>query len=300
VRPCYRRLLPEGESGYRFPYPFLLSRSEHQSLLPQGFRLSNNRKILLGLLDAIGVEDMIPVTRIVDKLDKLGADEVVQLLHNECGLDAEQCAKILTITRISGVDEVRAITTENDQMKEGVEELAFVLEQLSHLPEGAVKADLSIVRGLDYYTGTVYETRLLDIPEFTSSVCSGGRYDDLAGSYINKHLPGVGISIGFTRLFDVLRHNGYIKCSKNCPTDILVALPDESLRAMAYEVAQDLRTNGNNVEVYHAPQKIGKQFQYAEKKGIDYVWVPDRGEVKNLNTGEQIEADAKSWIANKE
>ncbi len=257
----------------------------------------SNRKILLGLLDAMGVEDTIPVTRTVDKLDKLGPEEVTKLLMNDCGLSKDHCEKILHLTTVSGVADIRAITPDNDQMKEGIEELAFVLDQLSHLPEGVIKADLSIVRGLDYYTGTVYETRLLDIPEFTSSVCSGGRYDDLAGSYINKHLPGVGISIGFTRLFDVLRHHGYIKAHKKCPTDVLVILPDEDMRAETAKVAQALRAGGHNVEVYHAPQKIGKQIAYAEKKGIGYVWFPDLGEVKNLASGTQEKANATTWKA---
>ena len=128
-------------------------------------------------------------------------------------------------------------------------------------------------------------------------MCSGGRYDDLAGSYINKHLPGVGISIGFTRLFDVLRHNGYFdKNKKKTPTDILIVLPNEDIRTLANDVAHTLRQNGNNVEVYHMPQKINKQFQYAEKKGIENVWFPDLSEVKNLTTGDQIKADAKTWI----
>ena len=258
----------------------------------------SNRKILLGLLDAMGIEDTIAVTRTVDKQDKLEADEVIRLLTEECTLTSGQAHQIINLTKVSGVDDIRAIKAENDQMREGIEELAFVLEQLSHLPDHAVKADLSIVRGLDYYTGTVYETRLLDIPEFTSSVCSGGRYDDLAGSYINKHLPGVGISIGFTRLFDVLRHNGYIKNTKKCPTDVLVILPNEDARTLANDVAHTLRQNGNNVEVYHMPQKINKQFQYADKKGIEHVWFPDLSEVKNLQRGEQIKANAKTWTAN--
>jgi len=257
----------------------------------------SNRKILLGLLDAMGITDTVPVTRTVDKQDKLPADEVIRLLTEECSLTSDQAHKIIDLTKVSGVDDIRAITAENDQMKEGIEELAFILDQLSHLPEHAIKADLSIVRGLDYYTGTVYETQLLDIPEFTSSVCSGGRYDDLAGSYINKHLPGVGISIGFTRLFDVLRHNGYFdKNKKKTPTDILIVLPNEDIRTLANDVAHTLRQNGNNVEVYHMPQKINKQFQYAEKKGIENVWFPDLSEVKNLTTGDQIKADAKTWI----
>jgi histidyl-tRNA synthetase len=250
---------------------------------------------LLGLLDSMGITDTIPVTRTVDKLDKLGADEISKMLHDECGLDTANIEKILHLTTVNGVDDIRALTAENDQMCEGIDELAFVLDELSHLPDHAVKADLSIVRGLDYYTGTVYETQLLDIPEFTSSVCSGGRYDDLAGSYINKHLPGVGISIGFTRLFDVLRHNGYIKNTKKCPTDILVILPSDDMRTLANDTARTLRLNGYNVETYHAPQKISKQINFAEKKGIDYVWFPDLNEVKNLETGEQKTADPKTW-----
>jgi len=272
----------------------------------------SNRKILLGLLDALGVEDTIPVTRTVDKLDKLGSEEVSRLLVEECGLSEETVFQIINLVTLSspppsgdpesqtpaqgGRDALRKIKSLNNQMEEGIAELAFVLDQLSHLPEGAVVADLSIVRGLDYYTGTVYETRLLDIPEFTSSVCSGGRYDDLAGSYINKHLPGVGISIGFTRLFDVLKHNGYIKTGRKCPTDILVILPSEDIRADAQKTAQNLRANGHNVEIYHAPQKIGKQITYAEKKGIPYIWFPDLSEIKNLETGEQIKADATKWM----
>lgn len=201
----------------------------------------SNRKILLGLLDAMGIEDTIPVTRTVDKQDKLPADEVIRLLTEECALSADDAHKIIALTKVSGVDDIRNIESLNDQMREGIEELAFVLDQLSDLPDHAIKADLSIVRGLDYYTGTVYETQLLDIPEFTSSVCSGGRYDDLAGSYINKNLPGVGISIGFTRLFDVLRHHGYIKNTKKTPTDVLVVLPSEDMRATANTVAADLQ-----------------------------------------------------------
>jgi histidyl-tRNA synthetase len=254
----------------------------------------SNRKILLGLLDALGVEDTISVTRTVDKLDKLGVEEVHSLLINECVLNADKADQILNLVQAG--NSITSIKSLNDTMKEGIEELCFVLDQLSHLPEGAVVADLSIVRGLDYYTGTVYETRLLDIPEFTSSVCSGGRYDDLAGSYINKHLPGVGISIGFTRLFDVLRHNGYIKNTRKTPTDILVALPKEGDREIANQAAQTLRQNGWNVEVYHAPQKIAKQIGYAEKKGISKIYFPDLQEVKDMTAGTQSAVTIAEWV----
>lgn len=256
----------------------------------------SNRKILLGYLDAKKIKNQINITRILDKIDKFKIEEIKQQLTIELAFEENLPFGIVNdLLSLVKTKDIKTIEPLNDQMKEGIEELAFVLDQLSHLPEGAVVADLSIVRGLDYYTGTVYETRLLDIPEFTSSVCSGGRYDDLAGSYINKHLPGVGISIGFTRLFDVLKHNGYIKTGKKCPTDVLVILPQDDIRDEANRVAQALRANGNNVEVYHASQKIGKQIAYAEKKGIPYVWFPDLGEVKSLENGEQISADANAW-----
>ena len=257
----------------------------------------SNRKILLGLLESMEIKDMIAVTRSVDKLDKIGVDGVVQNLEVD-GLSKDQIDTVMTLVQSK---DLTSIEPANEQMKEGLEELIFVMDQLKHLPEGAVIADLSIVRGLDYYTGTVYETNLLDIPEFTSSVCSGGRYDDLASSYINKHLPGVGISIGFSRLFDVLYQNGHIKTGAKSPADVLVILPNKDQRDLASETAQALRKRGLKVELYHAPQKLAKQLSYAEKKGISHVWFPpfDEGgkhEVKNLETKEQVEADPNTWV----
>lgn len=258
----------------------------------------SNRKILLGMLDALGVTDSIPVTRTVDKLEKIGADEVRKILTTECGLNTEAADKILHLATIKGgVDALSSITPLNDVMAEGVNELTFVMKALSHLPPEAAIADLSIVRGLDYYTGTVYETALLDVPEFQGSVCSGGRYDDLAGNYIARHLPGVGISIGFSRLFDVLKHTGHIKPARKSPTDILVMLPSEDDRPMAAKTASTLRGRGYNVELYHAPQNYKKQMEYANKKEIPYVWFPspEGDEVKNMTTGEQTKADATTW-----
>lgn len=257
----------------------------------------SNRKILLGLLESMDIKDKITVTRSVDKLDKIGADGVIQNLEVD-GLSKDQIDTVMALVQSK---DLTSIEPASEQMKEGLEELIFVMDQLKYLPEGAVVADLSIVRGLDYYTGTVYETNLLDIPEFTSSVCSGGRFDDLASSYINKHLPGVGISIGFTRLFDVLYQNGHIKTGAKSPADVLVILPNKDQRALASETAQALRKRGLKVELYHAPQKLAKQLSYAEKKGINYVWFPpfDEGgkhEVKNLETKEQIEADPNTWV----
>ncbi len=277
----------------------------------------SNKKIFAGFFEKYGIEqdNQINLFHLIDKKDKISEDEFLETLDKQIDEYVDQkytpIDKKIIIKVILGLLEKKFSSSSEihnfiegfadngikDATKaiEGLTELAFVLDQLSHLPEHAVKGDLSIVRGLDYYTGTVYETNLLDIPEFTSSVCSGGRYDDLAGSYINKHLPGVGISIGFTRLFDVLRHHNYIKPKAKCPTQILVALPAEDQRENAMNTARTLRERGYKVETFHAPQKIGKQISYAEKKGITYVWFPDLGEIKNLVTGEQKKAEASLW-----
>lgn len=257
----------------------------------------SNRKILLGLLEYLNIKDNIAITRLVDKLDKIGRDEIQRQLQEDIGLSAGKSDQILALVTDS---DITRISAENEMMEEGLHELQFVCDQLAHLPEGVIKPDLSIVRGLDYYTGTVYETRLLDIPEFTASVCSGGRYDDLAGSFINRNLPGVGISIGFTRLFEVLNHYGYIKHGAQSPTQILVVLPSEEQRDKAMETATTLRNRGYNVELYHAPQKLKKQLSYAEKKGIPYVWFPpfedgQSHEVKNMASGEQKQAEPDKW-----
>jgi len=183
-------------------------------------------------------------------------------------------------------------------MREGLDELESVMTDLSHLPKGAVVADLSIVRGLDYYTGTVYETFLTDAPEL-GSICSGGRYDDLAGAYIAKSLPGVGLSIGVSRLFSHLLATGALDAhiGRVSPAEVLVALPSEEHRRAAQAAARALRKNGINTEVYHAPHKIGRQIAYAEKRGVPHVWFPDAGgqSVKCLATGVQAPADPATW-----
>ena len=266
----------------------------------------SNRKVLIGLLESLGIDDVIATTRIIDKLDKIGEDGVRQALADEVGISANDIDSLLKLSTIKtrNADELKtsldALNIDNDTYKEGVEELCFVLDYLAFMPEESIVADLSIVRGLDYYTGTVYETNLLEIPEFTSSVCSGGRYDDLASSYINKKLPGVGISIGLTRLFSVLLEHGYIKPAAKSPADVLMVLPSEEKRALAQETAQALRAKGYKVELYHAPQKIKKQMSYAEKKSIPFVWFPpfDDGqphEVKDMSNGEQSEVSVESF-----
>ena len=271
----------------------------------------SNRKLLIGLCEILGIEDIVEVIRIVDKKDKIGEDDAVADLL-KLGLNDKQLESIIDLYDIKGSSSeisglLRDFITRNDviarsdsdaaihsTLQEGIDELSFVMKQLAHLPEGAVVADLSIVRGLDYYTGTVYETMFVDDPGY-GSICSGGRYDDLAGNYINKHLPGVGISIGFSRLFERIRKNGTLPTTGISPADVMVVLPNEEQRPLMNETAQALRARGYNVETFHSPSKIDKQIKYALKKGIPYVWFPDLGEVKNMETREQVPATPKDW-----
>jgi histidyl-tRNA synthetase len=174
------------------------------------------------------------------------------------------------------------------------------MNSLAHLPSGAVLADLSIARGFDYYTGTVYEGRFTDYPGF-GSVVAGGRYDDLAGTFINKRLPGVGISLGLTRLFAKMLAEKRVAPGPKTPTQVLVVLPSEESRPDVAALAAKLRARGLKVEMFHAPSKLARQLTYASKKGIPYVWFPpfEAGrphEVKNMTSGDQFEADPAAWM----
>lgn len=264
----------------------------------------SNRKILLKLIEDYDLENSDEILKIIDKMEKVGKIETQKMLETACGDFAETLLHFASIKasnksefekQIAKIPTDSAIFLQGD----GVQELSFVLDQLSHLPPGAVVADLSIVRGLDYYTGTVYETVFTDDPGY-GSICSGGRYDDLASSYINKKLPGVGISIGFSRLFARLHEQGKLPVKSKSSADILMVLPSEERRALAAQTAATLRKRGYNVEMYHAPKKTGDQIKFADRKGITYVWFPpfEDGkdhEVKNIVTGQQKQADPAEW-----
>lgn len=261
----------------------------------------NNRKVLQGFYEGLGVKDPIAVIRAVDKLHKIGDDGVREILEGE-GLTTEQIDPCLALARIRGagvVEEVRALGVVSELLEEGLEELAFVLNDLADLPEGSVVADLSIARGLDYYTGTVYEASFDDDPGY-GSICAGGRYENLAGQFIRKRLPGVGISIGLTRIFAKLVAEGRIEAGRVCPTDVMVVVPNAERRADALRTGELLRERGFNTEVFHSTAKVGKQIQYASKKGIPFVWFPpfEEGgehEVKDMAKGEQGTADPAVW-----
>jgi histidyl-tRNA synthetase len=263
----------------------------------------NNRKLIQGFYAGIGATDLDEVMRVVDKLDKLAEDEVHALLVAEAGLDATQADAALGLARIataddSFVDQVRALGVEHPLLDEGLEELAAVVRRCADLVSDRVRivADLKIARGLDYYTGTVFETRLGGY-EWLGSICSGGRYDALASDGRTTY-PGVGISLGVTRLLVPLMQREGLAADRSVPSAVLVALPDEESRPACDAVAQRLRARRIACEVAPSAQKFGKQIRYAERRGIPFVWFPGDGEpdtVKDIRSGEQVEADPDAW-----
>ena len=269
----------------------------------------NNRKLLLGLYRSVGIaEEKLPeVLREADKLDKIGPEELGRQLQG-LGLSAELSSSCLKLagTR-GGLDTVRSTLDELGVPAEGQgwDELAAVANDLGDLPAESWCVDLGIVRGLDYYTGTIYETFLPNHPEL-GSVCSGGRYEDLASGFINKKLPGVGISIGVSRLVSHLLKTGALPTDRHCPTQVLVVLPDEESRAKCNAIAKELRKHGVATEIFHQAQKMQKQIRYADRKGIPQVLFPHRYtddspnvEVKTLASGEQVEMPLGQWLASR-
>jgi histidyl-tRNA synthetase len=264
----------------------------------------NNRKVLQGFYEGLGIDDPLAVIRVADKLDKIGADGVRAALVNTVGLTDRQAGACLDLASIRGTgvsvtDDVTALGVKSDLLTEGLDELAFVLSSLADLPEGTVVADLAIARGLDYYTGTVYEGAFTGFPGY-GSICSGGRYENLAGSYIRRDLPGVGMSIGLTRIFAKLVAERLVATGPSCPTTVLVAVPSDERRAVAVATAAHLRERGINTELYHQADRVGKQIRYASRKGIPYLWFPpfEDGkphEIKDLTSGDQVTADPATW-----
>ena len=262
----------------------------------------NNRKILNGFYDMLGVSQQAgDIMRTVDKLDKIGKEKVRELLVSELGLPQETADEIMRFICIGGSNaEVLAALEgyagRNETFDLGVSELRTVTENLSAfgVPQENFAVDLTIARGLDYYTGTVYETTLLDHPEI-GSVCSGGRYDNLAGYYIDKTLPGVGISIGLTRLFYVLDEQGLLNPElPSAPADALV-LPMTEDAAAAIALAESLREAGIRVQLYAEQKKFKQKMSYADKLGVPFAVLLGEDElaqgkcaVKNMRTGEQL------------
>jgi histidyl-tRNA synthetase len=266
----------------------------------------SNRKIPEGFYRGIGmgaddVTEIQHALRIVDKLDKVGPEKVAAMLV-EAGCTDEQAQQCLALAAIrtedlAFVDEVRALGVHHPTLDEGLEALAAVIRTGLDNAPGAMVADLKIARGLDYYTGTVYETQLVG-HESWGSFCSGGRYDSLASDGRTSY-PGVGISIGVSRLLGLLLGEGLVRASRSTPACVLVAVNDEESRAASTRVATALRQRGIACEVAPKPAKFGKQIRYAERRGIPYVWFPgaaDAGDqVKDIRSGQQVDADAATW-----
>jgi histidyl-tRNA synthetase len=266
----------------------------------------SNRKILEGFYSGLGIEDMAGAIRIADKLDKIGAKGVLEQLQQKQNLTLEVANRCLSLASIrtpdtSFIDQVKELGVQSPVLDEGLSELSFVIEYLRSVEIQSVVADLSIARGFDYYTGSVYEGKLLEFPKL-GAIFSGGRYDNLAGSFINRKLPGVGISIGLTRIFAKLVAAGRIPPGPKCPTEILVVWASEQRRRVAVRTAHQLRQRGFKVELFYTPSNIGNQFRYASRKGIPFVWIPpfedgQPDEVKEMATGVQIQADLQTWRA---
>ena len=274
----------------------------------RGFGLSrfqirvNNRKILNGFYAMMELaEKSGEIMRTVDKLDKIGPDKVRAILIDTCGLTDVQADEILKFISIRGTNaEVLAALEgylgRNEIFDKGFEELTAVTRNLAafSVPEENFAVDLTIARGLDYYTGTVYETTLLDHPEI-GSVCSGGRYDNLAGYYTDRQLPGVGISIGLTRLFYVLDEQDLLNTQlPSAPADALV-LPMTADPAPAIALAEQLRSCGVRVQLYGEQKKFKQKMSYADKLGVPYAVLLGEDEiaqgkcsVKDMRTGQQV------------
>ncbi|MCQ2443557.1 MAG: histidine--tRNA ligase [Oscillospiraceae bacterium] len=263
----------------------------------------NNRKILNGFYEMMGLsEQSQSVMRTVDKLDKIGPAAVRKLLVEECAVSEQAADEVLTFISIQGTNAevltaLEAYQGKSQTFDRGLEELTSVTKYLSvfGVPEENFAVDLTIARGLDYYTGTVYETTLLDHPEI-GSVCSGGRYDNLAGYYIDKPLPGVGISIGLTRLFYVLEDQKMLNPQMpTAPAEVLVVPMSADQQAYAISVATQLRAQGIRTQLYTEQKKFKAKIQYASKLGIPYAMFLGESEeqenvvaLKDLTKGQQV------------
>ena len=262
----------------------------------------NNRKVLNGLFQYLGVsDDASAVMTAIDKLDKIGAEKVAAILTDDIGMDPEKARELMSI--LSAEDPMATLdglAGRCGALDEGIAELRTVVGLLPGLgvPDDKWEIDLTIARGLDYYTGTVYETMLLDHPE-VGSVCSGGRYDDLAGYYTDRKLPGVGVSIGVTRLFYILQEQGLLnEALDTAPCDALV-IPMGDTMAYAVRCATELRARGVRTQVYNEKKKVKAKFSYADRLSIPWAVVVGEDEaasgavsLKELATGEQTTLSA--------
>ena len=265
--------------------------------VPQLTMQISNRKVLDGFYRGLGIAEPTAVMQVVDKLDKMSPDAIAAQLA-ELGLTEEQASSVLALAEISTpdtsfVERVRELGVSHELLDTGLAELAQVVGSVRSVDGVTVLADLRIARGLDYYTGTVFETRMAGYDQL-GSICSGGRYDQLASDGRHTY-PGTGISLGISRLLIPLLADG-LTSDRSVPSAVLVALVDEDSRDISDEVAARLRARGIPTEVAATAQKFGKQIRYAERRGIPFVWFPGaEHEVKDIRSGDQVPADPDEW-----
>ena len=280
--------------------------------------LVNNRRVVEGFARGVGLADVDAVLRSIDKLDKVGGEAVAELLAAEVGASPGQAAAMLELAGIRGTDvsvvaEVRALAARHGAadslLDAGLDELTALLTAAQTRAPGVITADLKIARGLDYYTGSVYETVLVG-HEDLGSICSGGRYDSLASDGATTY-PGVGLSVGVSRLVSRLLSAGLVRATRGVPTAVVVAVVSEETRTASEQVAGALRARGVPVEVAPSAAKFGKQIRYADRRGVPFVWFPatpsrpgpdgepvpaTEHEVKDIRSGEQVAADPGAWV----
>jgi histidyl-tRNA synthetase len=259
----------------------------------------NNRKVCEGFYRGLGLGDAQAALRAVDKLDKIGPARVAELLVETAGATEAQAKTCLALAEISApdasfADAIAALGVRDPLLDEGVAELVRVMDAASAHAPGLLVADLKIARGLDYYTGTVYEIELRGYERF-GKVGAGGRYDNLASTDAERY-PGVGISLGISRMLGLLFKADALTASREVPTCVVVAVASEASRPASDRVAAALRARGIPTEVSPTAAKFGKQIRYAERRGIPFVWFPSEpDEVKDIRSGEQVPADAATW-----
>ncbi len=262
----------------------------------------NNRQVLNGLLDKLGLSDQAtPVLRSLDKLAKIGEEKVIAEMVQAAGTSEEQARSVLAMAALEGSNEeilqqLRLIVAGNELGEAGVDRLEQILTGMlaGGVPAERIKLDVSIARGLDYYTGAIFETFLDDLPDI-GSVCSGGRYDNLAELYTKRQLPGIGASLGLDRLLAAMEELGMISNVKTT-AEVLVTYFDKNALGKYLEIAANLRAAGLNVEVYPDAKKLGQQLKYADARGFAYAIIAGEDElardtlqIKNLTTGESTE-----------
>lgn len=303
-----------GELPYHFEVELPLVMAEaFAALAPIGMPpvriLVNNRKVVEGFARGLGLTDVDAVLRSIDKLDKIGPAAVAQLLVVDAGASDAQASAVLELASVHGedvtvVERVRALALTHGVTSEllavGLEELGALIGAASERAPGVIVADLKIARGLDYYTGSVYETVLVG-HEQLGSICSGGRYDTLASDGTTSY-PGVGLSVGVSRLVSRLLAVPLVRATRAVPSAVVVAVTSEDTRVASDRVATALRARGIPVEVAPVAAKFGKQIRYADRRGIPFVWFPATSDddvpsdqVKDIRSGEQVVADASTW-----